>query len=48
MTEQSLVSFNVYHTRAIRLDVIQKVWARDFGKRVQDLLVKVVLSPLLQ
>ena len=35
LTEQSLVSFNVFHTRAIKPEVIRKVWAKEFGKRIK-------------
>ena len=33
--EASLVSFTVYHTRAIKRDTIKKVWAKEFGSRIK-------------
>ena len=35
MNESSLVTLNVYHTKAIKPEVIQKVWAEEFGKRIK-------------
>lgn len=35
ITERSLVSFNVFHTPAIKPEVIREVWAKEFGKRIK-------------
>ena len=35
LTEAALVSLTVFHTRSISPEVIQQVWAKEFGKRIK-------------